>query len=159
MYRFCNTPLGSVLLTGTKDALTGLYFAGQAHFPSVSDDICAQTPLFRQVETWLDAYFAGKAPPVDPIPLSPRGTPFQKAVWTRLLSVPYGATVTYGALAAEFHSSARAVGGAVGRNPISLLIPCHRVLGADGRLTGYAGGLWRKEKLLLLEQNTLTISF
>ena len=107
-------------------------------------------PCFR-ARLWLDAYFAGKAPEVSGLPLSPKGTAFQKKVWQELLNIPYGTTNTYGALAGRLGSSARAVGSAVGRNPISIVIPCHRVLAADGSLTGYAGGLENKEKLLQLE--------
>ena len=146
-----DSPLGEIVLAADGDALIGLWFAGQAHFgaglqrPEEGD--CA---VLREARAWLDTYFAGKAPAALP-KISPRGTAFQQRVWQALLQIPRGETVTYGALAAKLGSHARAVGGAVGRNPISILIPCHRVVGADGSLTGYAGGTERKRRLLELE--------
>ena len=110
-----------------------------------------ETPVLRAARLWLDAYFAGERPDAGALPLLPRGTDFQRAVWRELRTIPYGETRRYGEIAARLGSSARAVGSAVGRNPISLIIPCHRVLGAKGALTGYAGGLERKEALLALE--------
>ena len=106
----------------------------------------------REAKTWLDRYFAGERPNPAELKLSPKGTAFQQRVWQELLRIPYGRTVSYGSLAAHLGSSARAVGSAVGRNPISVIIPCHRVLGADGSLGGYAGGLENKMKLLRLEK-------
>jgi methylated-DNA-[protein]-cysteine S-methyltransferase len=114
-------------------------------------------PVLDAAQAWLEDYFVGKRPEPARLPLNPKGTEFQKAVWRLLLEIPYGQVTTYGALAAKLaqerggRMSAQAIGGAVGRNPISIIIPCHRVIGADGRLTGYAGGLWRKEALLRLE--------
>ena len=115
------------------------------------------TPVFEQTLDWLQIYFAGHNPAFLP-PLSPGGTPFRKEVWDVLLTIPYGQTRTYGEIASVIaarrglpHMSAQAVGGAVGHNPISLLIPCHRVVGADGSLTGYAGGVDKKAQLLKLE--------
>jgi methylated-DNA-[protein]-cysteine S-methyltransferase len=131
---------------------------GQKYFAATLDPSGLEQPhlpVFCQTENWLDDYFAGKMPPTLP-PLAPVGTDFRKSVWKLLLEIPYGQTTTYGALAQTlkergFSTSARAVGGAVGHNPISILIPCHRVLGANGSLTGYAGGVAVKHRLLELE--------
>ena len=147
------SPLGDITLACDGEALTGLWFAGQAHELYGLDPRHEERPhpLFYQAEAWLRLYFAGQEPDFTP-PLAPRGSAFQQAVWRELLTIPYGQTLTYGELARRLGCpSARAVGQAVGRNPISLLIPCHRVLGAGGRLTGYAGGLRRKAALLRLE--------
>ncbi len=162
MERSCRleSPLGPIVLTGDENALSSLRFFGQRYFPDSLPVPCEvhTLPVFEQTAEWLDRYFSGRSPGSGPA-LRPEGTPFRRAVWTQLLRIPYGQTVSYGALAAapellaEFgRASARAVGGAVGRNPISILIPCHRVVGADGSLTGYAGGLERKRLLLRLEQ-------
>lgn len=153
------SPLGVLTLASDGEALTGLWLPGQKYFAAgLAPDAEEQPdlPVFRQAETWLSAYFAGQDLPPMP-PLRPRGTAFRQAVWALLEDIPYGETVTYGDLAARLRQkglsgSARAVGGAVGHNPISILIPCHRVLGAGGRLTGYAGGLAAKEALLTLEK-------
>lgn len=154
-----DSPLGGITLASDGKALTGLWFDGQKHFAATLGGAPEEKPLpvFEQTVRWLDAYFAGRVPDFTP-PLHLIGTPFQKAVWELLLTIPYGETRSYGELAACLAEtrgmsrvSARAVGAAVGRNPISLVIPCHRVLGADGRLTGYAGGLERKRALLTLE--------
>lgn len=112
-----------------------------------------ELPVFGMTRRWLDIYFAGKCPDFTP-PLALQGTPFRKKVWNILLAIPYGKTVTYGEIARRFSSkmSAQAIGGAVGHNPVSIIVPCHRVIGADGSLTGYGGGLDRKEKLLRLEK-------
>ncbi len=153
LLKHCSSPLGEITLACDGAGLTGLWFEGQAHYacglsPAWEE---GQHPLLEAAQRWLELYFAGEKPDFLP-PLVPRGSAFQQAVWRELLTVPYGETLTYGALSKRLGCpSARAVGGAVGRNPISLLIPCHRVLGAGGRLTGYAGGLWRKEALLRLE--------
>ena len=145
------SPLGEIVLAADGDALIGLWFSGQAHFGAglrgAEDGDCA---VLREAKVWLDDYFAGKATETLP-KLLPRGTVFQQKVWTELLRIPRGETVTYGELAAKLGSHARAVGGAVGRNPISIMIPCHRVVGKDGSLTGYAGGTERKAALLALE--------
>ena len=154
-----STPLGRILLSSDGKALTGLWFEGQKYFGSTLPAICTerQLPVFEQTAFWLALYFDGKAPDFTP-PLSPRGTPFQQSVWDILLTIPFGQTITYGEIAANLarqrglsHLSAQAVGGAVGHNPISLIIPCHRVVGANGSLVGYAGGLDKKEKLLVME--------
>lgn len=146
-------------MAGDGEVLTGLWFDGQRHFgaglPPGTEG--AELPVFRDTARWLDIYFSGREPSFSP-PMQPSGTPFQQTVWSLLLTIPYGQTTTYGALAAQTAAclrvstmSAQAVGGAVGRNPISILIPCHRVLGADGKLTGYAGGVDKKAVLLRLE--------
>ena len=158
---FFPTPAGEVLLAASGSALTGLWFTGQKHFartlprplPPNGDD-----PALDAAKGWLTAYFAGKRPSPFELELAPEGTLFQTAVWRVLRRIPYGAVISYGEVAQEAArllgrktSSARAAGSAVGRNPISIIIPCHRVIGADGALTGYAGGLERKIALLSLE--------
>lgn len=148
-----DTPLGEALLASDGRALTGLWFRGQKHEGAgLSPEAEArELPVFAEARRWLASYFSGREPDFTP-PLAPRGSAFQKRVWDRLRRIPWGQTLSYGDLARELGcASARAVGQAVGRNPISLLTPCHRVLGAGSRLTGYAGGLWRKEALLHLE--------
>jgi len=159
MYTFITeTPLGAVQASAENNALCGLWFIGQKYFPPGTEKWleAPDYPVFASLRSWLKDYFTGKNPEVKKVPLSPVGTEFQQAVWKLLLSIPYGKTTTYGALAARLgpaggKGSAQAVGGAVGHNPISLLIPCHRVLGSDGNLTGYAGGLEKKQALLELE--------
>ena len=153
-----DSPLGPITLAGEDGALTGLWFDGQKYFgaglPAGTPE--GEPPVFRQVRAWLDRYFRGEDPGPAP-PLAPAGTAFQRAVWEVLREIPYGRTATYGQVAQAAgrglgrNTSPPAAGSAVGRNPISLLIPCHRVVGAGGSLTGYAGGLERKEALLKLE--------
>lgn len=150
------SPLGRLTLTADNTALTGLWFAGQKYAPACPEGIFhPEHMIFKQTELWLEAYFARL--PLPPVPsLAPYGTAFQQAVWQQLLKIPYGKTTTYGAIAASLRAAGRtaaaqAVGGAVGRNPIAILIPCHRVIGANGSLTGYAGGLEIKRQLLALE--------
>lgn len=150
------SPLGLLYLTGRENALTGLYLDTQPHPPGIQKDTL---PVFRQAQTWLDAYFRGDRPCPSQLPLFPIGTPFQKLVWDLLLAIPYGETMTYGQIALEAalrmgkpRMSAQAVGQAVGRNPISIIIPCHRCVGTGGKLTGYAGGLENKIWLLDLER-------
>lgn len=156
---FCPSPLGDILLASDGEALTGLWFEGQRRFAcTVKGSISAQSvPPLESARRWLDVYFSGGSPDFAP-PLRPTGTPFQQAVWALLREIPYGQTTAYGALARTLAArqglaqmSAQAVGHAVACNPIALLIPCHRVLGANGELTGYAGGLPRKQALLALE--------
>ncbi len=137
------------------DALCGLWFDGQRFFAStLGEHETRDLPVFRETRRWLDVYFSGKDPGFTP-PLSLGGTPFRRTVWEELLRIPFGQTVTYGEIAdrigALSRTSPRAVGGAVGHNPVSLIVPCHRVVGAGGALTGYAGGLDLKRRLLLLE--------
>ena len=153
-YTIFPSPIGSLLLTSDGQALTGLWMQTQIP-PSMPMERADELPLFRQVRSWLDSYFAGDAPAAD-FPIAPDGTGFQQVVWQRLLRIPYGHTVTYGAIAREISPtmSAQAVGGAVGRNPISIIIPCHRCIGAKGQLTGYAGGLEIKKWLLHHEEET-----
>lgn len=152
--------LGGITLAGNNESLTGLWFDGQKFFPHklISESIESVLPIFTQTCNWLDIYFSGRIPDFIP-PISLNTTPFRKAVYDILLTIPYGQTMTYGEIAniiAEQNGvermSAQAVGGAVGHNPVSIIIPCHRVVGADGRLTGYAGGLDRKIELLKLEK-------
>ena len=152
-----DTPLGAILAAGEDNALCGLWFIGQKYFPANSGTWTEAPgrPVFALLKTWLDEYFAGHRPKTKII-IAPNGTDFQRKVWNALREIPYGNTITYGKIAAGLSSpgykaSAQAVGGAVGHNPVSILIPCHRVLGADGSLTGYAGGLEKKRALLELE--------
>ena len=145
------SPLGEILLAADERGLTGLWFEGQKYFAAgLAEAVEGETELIKAARRWLDTYFSGREPDFTP-PLHMPGTPFRERVWAALLEIPYGETVTYGELAARLGSSPRAVGAAVGRNPVSLIVPCHRVLGADGSLTGYAGGVERKEYLLKLE--------
>ena len=154
------TPLGEVRLRSDGKSLTGLWFIGQVNDAKFNSDIEIKDdlPIFEQVETWLESYFSGKQTPIT-IPLQPKGTNFQERVWQMLQEISYGETMTYGEIAQRIAKekgvatySAQAVGQAVGKNPISILIPCHRVLGKNGTLTGYAGGVHRKEQLLKLER-------
>ena len=154
------TPLGEVRLRSDGKSLTGLWFVGQVNDAKEHSDIEIKDDLliFGQVETWLESYFSGKQTPIK-ISLQPKGTIFQERVWQLLQEIPYGETMTYGEIAQRIAKekgvatySAQAVGQAVGKNPISILIPCHRVLGKNGTLTGYAGGVHRKEQLLHLER-------
>ena len=139
-----DSPLGTIALTSDGKALTGLWFGEQE--PST-----AGLPVFDETCRWLDIYFGGREPEFMP-PVALRGTGFQQRVWHELTTIPYGHTTTYGELAQRIGCrSPQAVGGAVGRNPISIIIPCHRVIGANGLLTGYAWGLDRKQYLLRLE--------
>lgn len=147
------SPLGPILLAADETGLTGLWFEAQKYFPSFSgvEYQEKETPVLTETARWLDVYFSGKDPGFLP-PLHPQGSPFRQAVWNILLTIPRGQTMTYGEIARRLGvRSAQAVGGAVGHNPISILIPCHRVVGSDGSLTGYAGGVERKARLLQLE--------
>ncbi len=155
MYSFIHypSPLGTLTVAEENGALTALVIEGQKYADRhlAGEGREEETPVLRAAARWLDDYFAGENPDPTALPLSPKGTAFQLRVWRELRRIPYGETESYGALAARLGSSARAVGSAVGRNPLSILIPCHRVLAADGSLTGYAGGLENKAKLLRLE--------
>lgn len=154
------SPIGDILLAADDAGLTGLWFQGQKYFARglEKEQEERNLPVFDQTKAWLDLYFSGKEPDFLP-PLHLIGTDFQKQVWEILLAIPYGKTTTYGKIAGQIaqrrglaHMSAQAVGGAVGHNPISIIVPCHRVLGTDGSLTGYAGGVDKKIHLLSLEK-------
>lgn len=147
------SPLGELLLAADEVGLTGVWFMGQKYFARTLGEIYEkkETPILAAARQWLDTYFGGEDPDFTP-PLHLIGTDFQRAVWDQLLNIPYGQTTTYGALATRLGTgAAQAVGGAVGRNPIAIIVPCHRVVGADGSLTGYAGGVAKKVFLLQLE--------
>lgn len=155
------SPLGDLTLAEEAGSIIGLWLEGQKYFPELSNAIAEPSPVLLQAEQWLDRYFDGQRPQSLELPLNPQGSVFRRQVWQLLCRIPYGQTVSYGALAAELAKSrhipkisARAVGNAVGHNPISILIPCHRVVGSQGQLTGYAGGLERKKWLLEWERNT-----
>ena len=140
--------LGTLTLASDGKAITGLWIAGQKYFAAgipTNLPVCADLPVFLQARDWLDRYFAGERPLPGELPLAPQGSAFGQRVWDVLLEIPYGQTMTYGEIARRIGcKSAQAVGGAVGHNPISIIIPCHRVLGSDGSLTGYAGGVDKK---------------
>lgn len=169
MYYICKyvSPLGGITLASDGENLTGLWFDGQKHF---ADNLSEQyeeqdLPIFAQTKQWLDIYFSGKEPDFTPL-LSLTGiSPFRKRVWEIMLTIPYGRTSTYGEIAKQITAetgkriSAQAVGGAVGHNSISLIIPCHRVVGASGSLTGYAGGVNKKIALLKMEGADLSKLF
>jgi methylated-DNA-[protein]-cysteine S-methyltransferase len=153
-----DTPLGEMLAISHDDALTGLWFLGQKYFPNEWQSLPQrdEAGLFTGLRRELAEYFQGRRATFS-IPLAPVGSPYRRKVWALLQAIPLGSTTTYGMLArmmtdSEPPTSARAVGGAVGHNPISILIPCHRVVGAGGKLTGYAGGVERKKSLLDLER-------
>lgn len=153
-----DSPLGRMLATAEDNALTGLYFIGQQYYPAATDDWRenGEARPFATLRQQLEEYFAGTRLIFD-LPLNPggkRGTPFQRAIWNAIAAVPFGSTATYSSLAARCGrpSAARACGAATGRNPLSLLIPCHRIVGSSGALTGYAGGLDRKRTLLAFER-------
>lgn len=155
-----SSPLGEITLACDESALIGLWFNGQKHFANIppADAERRQTPLLDETKRWLDIYFSGKEPDFLP-PLRYDTTPFRRLVCDIMLTIPYGKTMTYGDIAAVVaerrgisRMSAQAVGGAVGHNPISIMIPCHRVVGSNGSLTGYGGGIQRKVKLLELEK-------
>lgn len=174
-----DSPLGGMLLSADDKGLTGVWFDGQKYYargqtdsePEAGAAICNTpceeelAPLLADAKRWLDIYFAGKEPDFD-LPLNPTGTDFQKRVWRILCMIPYGKTMTYGQIAAQIATergiarmSAQAVGGAVGHNPLSIIVPCHRVVGTNGSLTGYAGGIDRKIKLLTLEGINMSAFF
>ena len=155
-----DSPLGGILLAADEAGLTGLWFDGEKYFAGSlpAEHTKQQTPILTEAKRWLDIYFTGKEPGFTP-PLHPAGSAFRQAVWEILLQIPYGQTSTYSEIAQKLvekcglaKMSAQAVGGAVGHNEISVIIPCHRVVGASGSLTGYAGGIDKKVKLLELER-------
>ena len=155
-----DSPLGGITLASDGTALTGLWFDGQKYFGDTLSENHQEKnlPVFEQADLWLDIYFSGKAPGFTP-PLHMKTTAFRKTVWEIMLTIPYGQTMTYGQISnmiakqrGRSKMSAQAVGGAVGHTSISLIIPCHRVVGTSGSLTGYAGGIDKKVKLLTLEK-------
>lgn len=158
------SPVGEIAAESDGKSLTGLYIKNQTGYPRETDGIfasAADCEIFIRTRAWLDCYFSGHIPDFTP-PLSLCGTDFQKSVWEKLLAIPYGETTTYGAIAAKTAAergikrmSAQAVGNAVGKNPVSIIVPCHRVIGSDGSLTGYNGGIDIKKKLLAIEKSTL----
>jgi methylated-DNA-[protein]-cysteine S-methyltransferase len=160
------SPVGTITLAGTDDALAGLWLEGQKYYgASIPEEMVRDDdrPVFARAKAWLDRYFAGEKPPVSELPLAPNGSAFRQDVWDILCAIPYGATMTYGEIAQQMahkagkeKMSSQAVGGAVGHNPISIIIPCHRVVGANGSLTGYAGGI--SKKLHLLEHEGVDVS-
>lgn len=165
----CNykSPLGDILLAADEIGLTGLWFEGQKYFANTlpDDHIPQETEILTEAKRWLDAYFSGEEPNFTPS-LHPTGSVFRQEVWKILLQIPYGQTITYGEIARRMaaikntsHMSAQAVGGAVGHNKISIIIPCHRVVGTNGSLTGYAGGIDRKISLLKLEHTDMSCLF
>lgn len=155
-YTRYNSPLGEILLLASEDALMGLWLPGQRVDRELLDraSYWNDAPMLVKGRFWLDRYFGGLRPVPEEIPLAPKGTPFRQRVWRRLCRIPYGSLETYGQIAREMAAqtggkmSAQAVGGAVGHNPIALIIPCHRVIGANGNLVGYGGGLALKKKIL-----------
>ena len=153
------SPLGTMVMLGTLSYLTDLFFIDEAHAPSYDDAeyIEQLTGPFEVTIMWLNQYFNGKNPFITP-PIQLEGTEFRKSVWSILQTIPYGETTTYGDIGKQIAQqqgkekfSAQAVGGAVGHNPISIIVPCHRVIGSNGQLTGYAGGIERKKYMLDLE--------
>ncbi len=153
-----SSPIGSILLACNGESLVGLWIEGQKYFGGTVEEAMTETsdlPIFTATENWLNEYFAGQKPAITHLPLAPNGGAFRTAVWNILCEIPYGEVITYGDIAKKLavrmnkaSMSSQAVGGAVGHNPISIIIPCHRVVGANGSLTGYAAGLERKIKLL-----------
>lgn len=161
------SPLGSILLAADDIGLVGLWFEGQKYFAHglAKTHEEKELPLFAKVKRWLDIYFSGQQPQFT-VPLHFIGSDFQKEVWELLCTIPYGQTTTYGAIAKQLaakrglpHMSAQAVGGAVGHNKISIIVPCHRVVGKNGSLTGYAGGIDKKAELLRLEKTDMRTFF
>ena len=168
-YKKTASPLGEITLRSDGEALTGLWFADDKHYGAkdIAGAALADLDVFTQAEAWLAEYFSGREPKVS-VPLKLQGSEFQMQVWRLLQDIPYGRLVTYGDIAKKIakqkgvaRMSAQAVGGAVGHNPLCLIVPCHRVVGANGSLTGYGGGMWRKVRLLELEKvdmSKLTVS-
>lgn len=157
------SPVGKIYIVSDEAHIVGLWLEGQKYFMGNLKEQPREKrelPVLMMARQWLDDYFAGKCPEISTLPLKPQGSEFRQIVWNILCEIPYGETTTYGMIAKEAAKrmgrksmSAQAVGGAVGHNPISIMIPCHRVLGTDGSLTGYAGGIAKKIKLLEHEKN------
>jgi len=157
-YCHCESPIGKLLLVASKRGLGQIWFEGQTHKAALRDDCHEDSTALREAVGQLRAYFAGELENFD-LHLAPEGTPFQQKVWNELLKIPYGETISYGDLARRIGNpnASRAVGLANGSNPIPIIIPCHRVIGSNGKLTGYGGGLPIKEKLLALEKRQLCL--
>ncbi len=158
------SPIGGITLAADENGLTGLWFDGQKYFAATLDAEHEERelPIFRQTKCWLDLYFQGRTPGPVP-PLSLKGSPFRQTVWEIMLQIPYGQVTTYKEIASKIAQAqgrgtmfAQAVGNAVGHNPVSIIVPCHRVIGSDGSLTGYAGGISKKIFLLSLEKTDQT---
>ena len=156
---YYQSPFGKITMASDGEALTGLWFQGQKYYEEclLGEHIEAMLPIFEEVSGWLDVYFSGEEPETMPF-MKLQGSEFRKGIWEILLTIPYGKTMTYGEIADRVAKkrgldkmSAQAVGGAVGRNPISIIVPCHRVVGAKGQMTGYAGGVELKRRLLEIE--------
>jgi len=157
----CPSPVGVITLACDDEYLVGLWLEGQKYFGASIPEVMAENnnkPVFSAAKEWLNKYFAGEKPAVSELPLAPIGSEFRQRVWEILCEIPYGEVTTYGSIARKIAAkmnrasmSCQAVGGAVGHNPISIIIPCHRVIGSNGSLTGYAGGVKTKMKLLELE--------
>ena len=161
-YTLYKSPVGNITISSDGECLTGLWFVGQKYYKNPYNDckfiLKDDLEIFDNVKQWLDLYFIGEEPTLSGIKIKLKGSEFQLKVWSYLQKIPYGETITYGQIAKDIaldnnstKVGAQAVGGAVGRNPISIIIPCHRVLGKGGNLCGYAGGLSVKEKLLKIE--------
>lgn len=158
---YYDSPVGKLLLAEKEEALVGIWMEGQKYFLGAwkkEERKEEDRAVLKDTRLWLDRYFKGEKPQIDELVLKPAGSEFQKAVWKMLCQIPYGEVTTYGKIAEKIAAdqglssmSAQAVGGAVGHNPISIVIPCHRVVGTNGSLTGYAGGVDKKVKLLALE--------
>lgn len=157
-YSFCESPIGRLLLVASARGLSQIWFEGQAQKAALGASLREDLAALRKVVHQLAAYFAGELETFD-LDLAPEGTPFQQKVWSELLKIPYGETISYGELARRIGNptASRAVGLANGSNPIPIIIPCHRVIGSNGKLTGYGGGLPIKEKLLALEKRQLRL--
>ncbi len=159
---WCDSPIGRLLLAAREDALVGLWMEGQKYFPDslrTGSVERGDLPVFSQTRQWLSRYFSGQRPSAHELKLSPAGSAFRQEVWRILCDIPWGHTMTYGEISRVVagnhgleHMSAQAIGGAVAHNPVSIIIPCHRVVGTNGSLTGYAGGVERKLRLLTLEE-------
>lgn len=159
------SPVGKLTLASEENMLIGLWLEGQKYYmdgiDAANTEIKNDEPALVKAKEWLDDYFNGKKPNINTLPLNPQGTDFQRLIWALLCDIPYGETTTYGDLSKmasflrrEENISAQAVGGAIGRNPISIIIPCHRIIGKDGSMVGYAGGTEAKEFLLKHENET-----
>ena len=154
-YTFYDSPVGRLMIASDGAAINGLWIQNQKYYARGANADMAfddGRPILSLARRWLDDYFAGHNPDITTIPIAPHGTDFQQRVWRELCRIPYGQTRTYNDIARIIGTSPRAVGGAVGRNPISIIIPCHRVIGTGGNLVGYAGGIDVKNKLLQMER-------